>query len=233
MTANDPRMVQETRTTPDPSVLTTAQSLERAAAERTYTDGQIAIIAERILRLVQRMDDRDEATKVLHETVTRVPTEMQLAIGHLGAVVDEKFSSVNTRFTLNDDRQKAEAVANETKVNAAFAAQKEAAAEQNKANQTAINKSEEATKESIAKLAELVKTGMDALSDKIDDGKDHRTRIEDRLTRHESAALGGKDQRNESRDTTRLGLQVVGGVIALMLFVLTILEVVNIINPTP
>lgn len=122
----DPRSVQETRTTPDPSVLTTQQSMERAAAERDYTDGQIAVLAERMLRLVQRMDDRDEATKVLHETVTRVPTDMQFAVGHLAAVVEEKFNSVTTRFALNDDRQKAEAVANETKVNAAFAAQKEA-----------------------------------------------------------------------------------------------------------
>ena len=227
MTATDPRSVQETRTTPDPSVLTTAQSLERAAAERTYTDGQIAVLAERILRLIQRMDDRDEATKVLHETVTRVPTEMQLAIGHLGAVVDEKFASVNTRFTLNDDRQKAEAVANETKVNAAFAAQKEAAAEQNKANQTAINKSEEATKESIAKLAELVKTGMDALSDKIDDGKDHRTRIEDRLTRHESAALGSKDQRTEGRDQSRAIYAFGGFIISLVLVAIAIIGFVE------
>ena len=225
MTATDPRSVQETRTTPDPSVLTTAQSLERAAAERTYTDGQIAVLAERILRLIQRMDDRDEATKVLHETVTRVPTEMQLAIGHLGAVVDEKFASVNTRFTLNDDRQKAEAVANETKVNAAFAAQKEAAAEQNKANQTAINKSEEATKESIAKLAELVKTGMDALSDKIDDGKDHRTRIEDRLTRHEAAALGGTAQQAQSRDNTRLVFGFIAAFAAILGIAAVILSV--------
>jgi len=227
MTATDPRSVQETRTTPDPSVLTTAQSLERAAAERTYTDGQIAVLAERILRLIQRMDDRDEATKVLHETVTRVPTEMQLAIGHLGAVVDEKFASVNTRFTLNDDRQKAEAVANETKVNAAFAAQKEAAAEQNKANQTAINKSEEATKESIAKLAELVKTGMDALAGKVDDDRAQRTRIEDRLTRHESAALGSKDQRTEGRDQSRAIYAFGGFIISLVLVAIAIIGFVE------
>jgi hypothetical protein len=173
-------------------------------------DGQIGI-------LKQRMDDRDEAIRVLHETITRTPTEMQQAIGHLADLMVEKFSSVQVQFQERDERAVRESTANTVAVNAAFAAQKEAAAEQNKSNTLAIDKSEIATKEAIQKLAELVQTGMNALSDKQDDAKDQRARLEDRLTRIEAAALGGSAQKTESRDNNRAFYALGGFIISLIL----------------
>jgi hypothetical protein len=168
-------------TAPDPSVYTMEAIARQKNADRDYVDLSIAVLR-------QRMDDNDEATKVLHETVTRTPTEIQTAVGHLHDLMSERFDSVTTRFTLNDDRQKAESIANETKVNAAFAAQKEAAAEQNKANTTAINKSEDATKEAITKNSEAASAASQALADKIDD-------LKDRVNRLESVRQGGRESK--------------------------------------
>lgn len=193
MTADSsPRAAVETKPNPDPTLATTA-GIERAIkAERDFTLGQIS-------RIEQRMDDRDEATKVLHETVTRVPTDMQLAIGHLHDLMNEKFDSVNTRFALNDDRQKSESVANDTKVTAAFNAQKESAAKQDEANQKSIDKSEKATNESISKLGAAAEAANRALGDKLDDLKERLVRLEDRTTKIEATKAGGQETRTEDR----------------------------------
>jgi cation transport regulator ChaB len=185
---SEPQPAPEWKPNPDPSSVTN-DAIERAVkAERDYVMAQLAVLR-------QRMDDRDEATKVLHETVTRVPTDMQLAIGHLRDIVNEKFLSVQTQFQERDERAVRESTANTVAVNAAFAAQKEAAAEQNKSNTLAINKSETATKEAIAKLAELVATGMDALSDKIDDLKTRQYAAEQAIYGFSREKQGGTDMR--------------------------------------
>lgn len=205
----------DSKPNPDPTVATN-EAVERAMkSERDFVLGQVAV-------LVQRMNDRDEATKVLHETVTRVPTDMQLAVGHLRDVMQEKFVSVQTQFAERDERAVRESTANTVAVNAAFAAQKEAAAEQNKSNTLAINKSEDATKEAIGKLAELVKTGMDALADKIDDGKDRSSRIEDRLTRAETEARAKVEQRVETRDTGRYAMTAAASLFGAILFLIAL-----------
>ena len=69
MTAIDPRVVQETRTTPDPSALTTAQSLERAAAERDYTDGKIEVLGVVGAREHQVTGDHDVAVEEPRQAV--------------------------------------------------------------------------------------------------------------------------------------------------------------------
>jgi hypothetical protein len=79
------------------------------AGLRDYVDGRIAIIES-------RLDGMDKAAVVLHETVTRTPTEIQLAIGHLKELTEEKFVSVSDNFMQRDKA-----------LDAALAAQKETA----------------------------------------------------------------------------------------------------------
>jgi chromosome segregation ATPase len=145
----------------DPSTVATDAAMVRAlAAERDYVDGKIAA-------LLARLDSMDEATKVLHETVTRTPTDIQQAVGHLKELMEEKFVSVQTQFRERDTRSERESRDNAIKVDAAFAAQKEAAAKEAESNTRAIEKSERATEKVI-----------DALNSKIDDLKERLGRVE-------------------------------------------------------
>jgi cation transport regulator ChaB len=164
----------------DPSTNATDAAMTRAVkAERDYTDGQIAVLKE-------RLSGMDRATLVLEETVNRVPTALQEGLGHLQAVMDERFASIETQFKERDTRSERESRDNKVAVDAAFAAQKEAASEQNKSNTLAIDKSEKATAETIDKLAELVGTQILALADKVDD-------LKDRVARAEASKQGGRD----------------------------------------
>lgn len=70
----------------------TLKDIERAAkSERDYVDGKFAVVT-------QRIDGMDKASNVLNETVTRVPTEVQRAVGGLKEVLAEKFESVDKQF---------------------------------------------------------------------------------------------------------------------------------------
>jgi hypothetical protein len=192
----------------DPSLLT-EQRVERAAiAERDYVKGQVEVLRERvngeIRALVERLNAIDRATTLLSETVNRVPTETQLAVGQLAAVVGEQFNSVDKQFAERDTRSEREARDNKLAVDAAFAAQEKQAVAQNEANTTAINKSELATTETINKLAELFKSDSKALSDKIDD-------LKQRVQALESGRNGATEGRVERRAAQTLSLNAVVG----------------------
>lgn len=191
----------------EPSTVATDSALVRAlTAERDYVNGQIENVRV-------RLDAMDEATKVLHETVTRTPTEIQLAIGHLREVINEKFESVGTQFKERDTRQEREARDNKVAVDAAFAAQKEAAAKQDESNAKAIDKSEKATAETISKLQDLVDSKVDALAATLAD-------LKSRVDRAESNKEGIHDSRVESRASSSLSLQGLAAAIGLLGFLI-------------
>jgi hypothetical protein len=182
---------------PDPTILTT-EALGRAMSSmRDYVDGQLGIRDERFRGI-------DTATRVLNETVNRVPTDMQQEIGHIREVMDEKFSSVGMRFVERDTRSERESRDNKVAVDAAFAAQKEAASEQNKSNTLAISKSEMATAETLNKLAELVATQLSALSEKVDD-------LKERVTRAESNAEGHSQHQDQRESAATARGQIMSG----------------------
>jgi hypothetical protein len=69
-----------------PTGLTT-EAIDRAVkAERDYVDGRIEV-------LEARLDGIDEATKVLHETVTRIPTDVQREVAHIRELIDQALVS--------------------------------------------------------------------------------------------------------------------------------------------
>jgi cation transport regulator ChaB len=159
---------------PDPTILTTEQLLRTVGAERDYVDGRIAV-------LVERLDAIDRATKLLNETVNRVPTDVQREVSHLRELSDEKFVSIQTQFRERDTRQERESRDNKVAVDAAFAAQKEAAGKQEDTFSKGIDKSEAATQETIGKLTELFRTTNQALSDKVDDLKQRLSDVDKAL----------------------------------------------------
>jgi cation transport regulator ChaB len=154
----------ESRPVPDPTVATN-EAVERAVhAERDYVDGQVGII-------VERLNGIDRATVVLNETVNRVPTALSEGLGHLQAVMDERFRSIELQFRERDTRSERESRDNKVAVDAAFAAQKEAAAKQDEGNAKAIDKSERATTETIKTNYDLSAAKIEALTKSLDEVK--------------------------------------------------------------
>lgn len=156
---------------PDPTVLTTSQLLRVTGSLRDYIDGKMEVLETRLFAI-------DRATELLNETVNRVPTETQTAIGRIQDLMDEKFKSIEVQFRERDTRQERESRDNKVAVDAAFAAQKEAAAKQDESNAKAIDKSERATAETILKVQDLAKTQNDAMRDKYDELKDRINRAD-------------------------------------------------------
>jgi len=190
------------RPVPDPTVLTTEALTRGLAGERDYVDGQLEVIRERLRGI-------DTATRLLNETVNRVPTALTEGLGHLEAVMDERFRSIDKQFAERDTRSERESRDNKVAVDAAFAAQKEAAAKQDEANSKAIDKSEAATSETITKLAELFKSTTDALAGKNDD-------LKERVGRIESVKQGATESRVEHRAGISNTSALVGIVVAVL-----------------
>jgi VIT1/CCC1 family predicted Fe2+/Mn2+ transporter len=183
---------------PDPTIATN-EAVERAVtAERDYVNGQIAI-------LVERLNAMDVATRLLSETVNRVPTVVQTEIAHIFGLMEEKFSSVQKQFDERDTRTEREARDNKLAVDAAFAAQEKQAVAQNESNALAINKSEAATTETIKANQELSRSKTDALTKDIDALKLAVSRIE--------ATKVGNEQ-------TAASVYALAGVIAMVLLVI-------------
>jgi hypothetical protein len=158
------------RPRPDPTTLTTAAVDQATRVAKDYADARIAV-------LVERLDGIDRATKLLNDTVTRVPTEVQREVAHLCGLMEERFRSVATQFNERDLRAERESRDNKIAVDAAFAAQKEVAAKQDEAWTKATEKSEKATEKII-----------DGLDGKLDD-------LKDRVVAIESGRIGAKENK--------------------------------------
>jgi cation transport regulator ChaB len=150
-------VADEGKPVPDPTVLTTEALIRAVAAERDYVDGVKAVLEERLRAI-------DVATRLLNETVNRVPTDVTKQVSHLRELTDVRFDSVSTQFKERDTRSEREARDNKLAVDAAFAAQEKQAVAQNESNTLAINKSEIATAETIKTNQELATSKIDALT---------------------------------------------------------------------
>ena len=197
----EPQHTTETKPNPDPTIATN-EAVERAMkSERDYVDGEVKV-------LVERLNGIDTATNLRLTQFENLPALMDEKVTHLEELTIEKFNSVNSRFSERDDRTKAEGVANEVKVNAAFAAQEKVAVQYNLASQASIDKSEKNTYELIKQNQETTKVALQSLVDQIGD-------LKDRITKMESMRLGGK----ETGDTWKWAI---GFGISLMLASITI-----------
>lgn len=219
-------------TAPDPTVLVTEAIERQARHDRDYLTAQLTVFVEKFHTVTQRLDGIDKATDVLHETITRRPTEVELAIAQLKELMAVELGAVAQQFRERDTRSERESRDNKVAVDAAFAAQKEAAAKQDEANQKAIDKSEKATTETINKLNELFKTTTDALADKIDDNK-ARIAAQDGVVSGIQARSGGvRDQRTEQRASSGALYATIGFGLSLAIAAITIVGVL-VANGTP
>jgi hypothetical protein len=152
------------RPIPDPTVLTT-QQLQR----------EVASLKEIIFT---RLDANDKAVQLLHQDVTRVPTDTDKQIAHLKELHNEKFISIENQFKERDVRMEQEARNNKISLDAALQAAEKAVNKQNETFALSINKSENATNKQIDQQAALIHTSNNALESKISDLKDRVTIIE-------------------------------------------------------
>ena len=152
------------RPIPDPTILTT-QQLQR----------EISALKEIIFT---RLDANDEAVQLLHEDVTRVPTDTDKQIAHLKELHQEKFESIVKQFGERDARMDREAASNKTSLDAALQAAEKAVNKQNETFALSIAKSENATNKQMEQQATLIHTSNGALESKISDLKDRVTIIE-------------------------------------------------------
>jgi hypothetical protein len=198
---------------PDPSLLTTEQLLREIGALREILEAQIG---GRINEVNQRFDDMDRAL-ILHRAANdKIPLLIDEKIGHMRAVADEKFSSIQKQFVERDVRTESSARDQKVAVDAALSAAKEAVGAQNASSALSIAKSETATGKQIEGLANLVATSTKGLDDKIVD-------VKDRVTRLESMGVGIAAQKNDTRATTGTIIAGAGALAAVVSIIVGVL----------
>src|ERR1044071_7880502 len=152
------------RPIPDPTILTT-QQLQR----------EISALKEIIFT---RLDANDKAVQLLHEDVTRVPTDTDKAIAHLKELHNERFEGIEKQFSERDTRMTRELEHNQTALEAALLSAEKAVNKQNENFALSIAKSENSTNKQMEQMATLIHTSNGALEGKISDLKDRVTIIE-------------------------------------------------------
>jgi hypothetical protein len=123
---------------------------------------------------------------LLQARAERLQTTIQVEIGHLERLHQEKFDSITTQFKERDTRTEQTSRDSKVAVDAALQAAKEAVGEQNKSNALAIAKSEATFTKQIDQIGVLVTSMGKGFDDKVDD-------IKSRLQAMESQRKGAGD----------------------------------------
>lgn len=209
-----------TKPNPDPTVATN-DAVERAVkAERDWVEGQLDVLRERLLGI-------DRATELRLTEIVKTPQQVDEKIGHLAALTSERFASIANQLQVAEAGRVEQKADSKTGLDAALAAQKEAAREQNISNTLAITKSEASQIETINKLAELVRTQIQALSDKIDD-------LKERASRMESEKVGRAENQVASHATVSSATAIIGAILAAIVLALGVYAAVQASSsPTP
>lgn len=129
-----------------------------------------------------RLQGMDQATMLLREASERMPSDVDIKVGHLRSIHEEKFRSIEIQFRERDVRTDQTSKDSKVAVDAALQAAKEAVGEQNKSSALAIAKSEASTTKQIDQQGLLIATATAGLNDKIDDLKQRLTQIEGKST---------------------------------------------------
>jgi hypothetical protein len=185
-----------------------------------------------------RLEGMDKALQLLQARSDRFPAELDAKIASVRDLLTERFKGIELQFEgiqlqfkERDTRVEQTARDSKTAVDAALQAAKEAVEKQNAASSQAALKSELAFTKSIDQLAELFRTSARSLEDKITIANkvsdDKLGAINDRITRIESLALGGRVANKDSNDSTMLILAVVGGLIGIAGFITVIINLVR------
>jgi cation transport regulator ChaB len=179
---------------PDPSLLTTQQTIRESTALREIFETQIKGLHELV---ESRIDGMDKAIKLLQTISDRIPSQIDEKITHLRELHQEKFESIQTQFTERDTRTEQTSRDSKVAVDAALQAAKEAVGEQNKSSALAIAKSEAATTKQIDQLGQTIQAGTAGIGVQINDIKERLTRIESE-DRGQKAAVTTQQTSNTS-----------------------------------
>lgn len=166
---------QTPKSEPDPTVLTTQQLDRGLESERDYTKGAIAV-------LEQRLSQMDVATRLLNETVNRVPTDLSVAITNLKEVFEiqlvaqRDIAQIRESYRLELKADAKEALttalaAAEKAVQAALAAAEKARDQQTIASQLATDKAEKAFVEALAQQQNTFTVAIANVVDGVNDTK--------------------------------------------------------------
>ena len=191
----------DSRPNPDPTVLTTEQ-LERMkevilrdiVASREIVESKLVGVKD---VFDTRLEAMDKAIALFHAHTDKFPEKIQVGVGHLQRLHQQKFDSIATQFQERDTRTEqtwrdnkfavdAALQAAKEAVGAALQAAKEAVGEQNKSNALGIAKSEATFTKQIDQIGVLVSSMGKGFDDKIDD-------IKGRLQAMESTRKGAGD----------------------------------------
>lgn len=194
------------RPVPDPTELTDRAIARLERTLITYVDGEIKA-------LVARLDALDRAATARALNVDVVHDDIERRVSHLQELHDQKFAAIQVQLAERDSRVASEKKDAKLAVDAAFAAAKDTAALQEKANREAIDKSERATAETIKTNQESGRASIAALSKGLDE-------VKDRVTRIESAKVGGTENRTNFYATIGLIATVTFLFIAVFGFIL-------------
>jgi len=168
-----------------------------------------------------RFESMNKAIDIVKEDAVRVPTLLDRAIRNLhdilqgeinklAAVSEERFSGVQTQFTLLKQATEQLDLANKTAIAAALQAQKESAGETQKSSQAAIAKSENSTSEAIRTLTATFQQQFNATTERFND-------LKERLDRGE----GGRGSTTAAWGYLLTAAGVAIPLIALIMFIVT------------
>jgi len=191
---------------PDPSALTTAQLLREIASlsERMEirVDGEIKVLSAQLEALEKSI------TKAADD-YTRVPTDVEKAVGNLQALhevrfegVGVKFDAVQTQLAERDQKVSEVALATRTAVDAALAAAEKARTSQAESAGQAAAKAEAATVKQIDQQAALYQTETRAL-------RDICNTLDRRLTAIESMNLGSQTSQRDTHSASTLVIAII------------------------
>jgi hypothetical protein len=194
------------RPVPDPTELTD-RAIARLEKQLTlYIDGEIKAIEARLDAQDKAQSTREVSVEIIHEEIQRRVTQLQ-------ELHEQKFAAIQVQLGERDARVASEKKDAKLAVDAAFAAAKDTAALQEKANREAIDKSERATAETIKTNQESSRAAIASLSKGLDE-------VKDRVTRIESAKVGGTENRTNFYATIGLIATVTFLFIAVFGFIL-------------
>src|SRR4029079_158045 len=194
------------RPVPDPTELTD-RAIARLEQQLTlYIDGEIKAIEARLDAQDKAQSTREVSVEIIHE-------EIQRRVQQLQELHEQKFAAIQVQLAERDARVASEKKDAKLAVDAAFAAAKETGAPQEQANREAIDKSERATSETIKTNQESGRASIAALSKGLDE-------VKDRVTRIESAKVGGTENRTNFYATIGLIATVTFLFIAIFGFIL-------------
>lgn len=186
---------QDSRPTPDPTVLTTQMLQREISSAREILETRMNCIEENVEHARIQIGDRHKA----------IATEIEhIATLHdaKSGTTNERFHSIDTQFRERDERTQKTAELNQKAIDAALQAQKEAANAQTVSLTASITKTETGFTKEIDGIKVLISTGNKTLDDKV-------IELTRRLDRGEGS-MNGK-QENQSQSNWLVGILVVGG----------------------